>query len=329
MTRREFITLLGGAAVAWPLAARAQQPKRVRLIGALMPSAADDLEGQARIRTFVQALQQLGWSDGHNIRIDTRWAAGNPNNIVKYATELVALAPDVILAGGTPTLGPLLRATRTVPIVFVHVPDPVGAGFVDSLARPGGNATGFTLYEYGIGAKWLELLKEAAPRITRAAIIRDPELSAGIGLWAVIQTMASSVAVEVIPVNPRSDGEIERAVTALGRSSNGGLIVTGSALALLHRDLIITLAARHKVPAVYYDRFFVTGGGLMSYGPRLVDQYRFAADYINRILKGEKPADLPVQASTKYELAINLKTAKALGIEIPPTLLARADEVIE
>jgi putative ABC transport system substrate-binding protein len=223
----------------------------------------------------------------------------------------------------------LLRATRTVPIVFVHVPDPVGAGFVDSLARPGGNATGFTPYEYGIGAKWLELLKEAAPRMTRAAVIRDPDLSAGIGLWGVIQAMAPSVAVEVIPVNLRYNGEIERAVAAFARSSNGGMIVTGSALALLHRDLIIALAARHKLPAVYYDRFFVTGGGLMSYGPNLVNQYRQAADYIDRILKGKKPADLPVQAPTKYELVINLKTAKALGLDVPPTLLARADGVIE
>jgi putative tryptophan/tyrosine transport system substrate-binding protein len=326
--RRELIATLAGAA-AWPLAARAQQPERMRLIGALMPSAADDPEGQARITAFLQALQQLGWSDGHNVRIDIRWTAGNADNIVKYAAELVALAPDVILAGGTPILGPLLRATRTVPIVFVHVPDPVGAGFVDSLARPGGNATGFTPYEYGIGAKWLELLKEAAPRMTRAAVIRDPDLSAGIGLWGVIQAMAPSVAVEVIPVNLRYNGEIERAVAAFARSSNGGMIVTGSALALLHRDLIIALAARHKLPAVYYDRFFVTGGGLMSYGPNLVNQYRQSADYIDRILKGKKPADLPVQAPTKYELVINLKSAKALGLEVPATLLATADETIE
>ena len=318
MTRREFITLLGGAAVAWPLAARAQQPKRVRLIGALMPSAADDLEGQARIRTFVQALQQLGWSDGHNIRIDTRWAAGNPNNIVKYATELVALAPDVILAGGTPTLGPLLRATRTVPIVFTYAADPVAAGFTDSLARPGGNVTGFTSSGYSMSGKWLQLLKQIAPNVARVAVLRDSNIPTGPAEFGIIN-----------PINIRDAGEIERGIATFARSANGGLIVTGSALALLHRDLIITLAARHKVPAVYYDRFFVTGGGLMSYGPRLVDQYRFAADYINRILKGAKPADLPVQASTKYELAINLKTAKALGIEIPPTLLARADEVIE
>jgi putative ABC transport system substrate-binding protein len=328
MQRRKFITLLGSAA-AWPLAVRAQQTGRMRRIGVLMPSAADDQEGQARITAFLRALQQLGWSDGHNIRIDTRWTAGNPDNIVKYAAELVALAPDVILAGGTPTLGPLLRATRTVPIVFVHVPDPVGAGFVDSLARPGGNATGFTPYEYGIGAKWLELLKEAAPRMTRAAVLRDPDLSAGIGLWAVIQAMSPSVAVEVIPINMRNNGDIEGSVAAFARSSNGGLIVIGSALALLHRDSIITLATQHKLPAIYYDRFFVTGGGLMSYGAPLVDQYRYAADYINRILKGERPADLPVQAPTKYELVINLKTSKALGLDVPPMLLARADEVIE
>jgi putative ABC transport system substrate-binding protein len=329
LKRREFITLLGGAAVSWPRGGWAQQGQRMWRIGALMQIAADDPEGQARITAFLQALQQLGWTDSHNVRIDTRWTAGSADNIVKYAAELVALAPDVILAGGTSIVGPLLRATRTVPIVFVHVLDPVGAGFVDSLARPGGNATGFIFSEYGTGGKWLELLKEIAPAVTRAAVIRDPDMSGGIGLWGAIQAVAPSVGVEVIPVNVRDPAEIERGVTAFARSSNGGLIVTGSALAAVHRDLIVTLAARHKLPAVYYDRFLVTGGGLISYGPDLHDQYRRAAGYIDRILKGEKPADLPVQVPTKYELVINLKTARALGLEVPATLLARADEVIE
>jgi putative ABC transport system substrate-binding protein len=328
MRRREFITLLGGAA-AWPLAARAQQPDRARRIGVLMTTAADDPEGQARLAAFVQGLQQSGWTDGGNVRIDTRWAAGDADDTRKYAAELIGLAPDVILAPGSATVAPLLQATRAVSIVFVHVPDPVGAGVVDSLARPGGNATGFTGFEYSLSGKWLELLKQIAPGVTRAAIIRDAAIIGGIGQFAAIQSVAPSLGVEVSPVNMRDADGIEHAVTAFARSSNGGLIVTGSGLAVVHRNLIITLAARNKLPAVYFDRYFVTGGGLISYGPDLIDQYRRAAGYVDRILKGEKPADLPVQAPTKYELVINLKTAKALGLEVPTTVLARADEVIE
>jgi putative ABC transport system substrate-binding protein len=333
MKRREFITLLGGAAAApamlWPRAARAQQPDRMRRIGVLMGAAMNDPEGQARIGAFLQGLQPLGWADGRNVQIDVRWSAGDAERIREYATELVVLAPDVILATGSATLGPLLHATRAVPVVFVHVPDPVGAGFVDSLARPGGNATGFTLLEYATSAKWLELLKEIAPRVTRAAVIRDPAITGGIGQFGAIQAVASSVGMEVSPVNVRDAGEIERAVAAFARGSNGGLILTGSALAVLHGNLIITLAARHKLPAVYFERLFVKGGGLISYGANLVDQYRQAAGYVDRILKGEKPADLPVQAPTKYETVINLKTAKTLGLDLPATVLARADEVIE
>jgi putative ABC transport system substrate-binding protein len=327
MRRREFI-LLAGAAVAWPRSARAQHGERMRRIGVLMTSVADDPEGQARLAAFVQGLQQLGWVVGRNVRIDTRWGGSNAESIRRYAAELVALAPDVILATGSLSVGPLLQATRTLPIVFAYVPDPVGAGFVDSLARPGGNATGFTPFEYSTSGKWLELLKEIAPGVTRAAVIRDPTISTGLGQFGAIQAVAPSIGVEVSAVNVRDAGEIERAVTAFARSSNGGLVVTGSALAVLHGDLIITLAARHKLPAVYFQRSFVTRGGLISYGPNIVDQYRSAAGYVDRILRGEKPADLPVQASTKYELVINLKTAKALGIEVP-MLLARADEVIE
>jgi putative ABC transport system substrate-binding protein len=330
MERREFIKAIGGAtAAALPLAARAQQPDRMRHIGVLSTLAADDREGLARVAAFVQGLQQLGWIDARNVRIDYRWTAGNADDTRRYAAELAALAPDVILATGSATVGPLQQATRAVPIVFAIVPDPVGAGFVDSLARPGGNATGFTTFEYGIGAKWLELLKQIAPGVRRAAIIRDPAITAGIGLFAAIQSVAPSVGVEVIPVNVRDAGEIERAIEAFVRSANGGLIVTGSALAAVHRDVIIAQAARHKLPAVYAQRFYVIDGGLISYGPDFLDQYRRAASYVDRVLKGEKPADLPVQAATKYELAINLKTAKALGLEIPPTLLATADEVIE
>jgi putative ABC transport system substrate-binding protein len=327
--RREFITLLGAAAAAWPLAARAQQADHVRRIGVLMTLAADDPEGQVRLSAFVRGLQQLGWTDGRNVRIDTRWGAGDADRYRRYATELVALVPDVVLASTSLAVGRLQEATRTVPIVFVQVIDPVGAGFVDSLGRPGGNTTGFTVFEYGISGKWLELLKEIAPSVTRVAVLRDPAIAAGSGQLSAIQSVAPSFGVELIPVGVRDAGEIERAITAFARSSNGGLIVTGSTLAAGHRDLIITLAARHRLPAVYADRVFVASGGLISYAPDRVDHYRRAASYVDRILKGEKPADLPVQAPTKYELVINLKTAKALGPEVPPTLLARADEVIE
>jgi putative tryptophan/tyrosine transport system substrate-binding protein len=329
MRRREFITLLGGTAAAWPLAARAQQVERMRRIGVLMPFAADDPEAKARLAAFYQGLQQLGWTDGRNVRIDVRWGSGEPERIRRYATELVALAPDVILASTTPAMGEVQQATRTIPIVFVQVVDPVAAGFVDSLAQPGSNVTGFTPFEYGISGKWLELLREIAPRVTRVAVIRDPAISVGIGQLAAIQSVAPAFGVELRPVGVRDAGEIERAITTFARSSNDGLILTGSALAYIHRELIVTLAARHKLPSVYSDRVFATDGGLISYGPDRVDQYRRAASYVDRILKGEKPADLPVQAPTKYELVINLKTAKSLGLEVPPTLLARADEVIE
>ena len=327
--RREFVTLLGGAAAAWPLAARAQQAERVRRIGAFISLAAGDAEGRARLTAFVQGLQDLGWNDGRNVRVDTRWSVGDAEGNRSYAAELVALTPDVILASGGTVMAPLHHATRTVPIVFTQVGDPVGAGFVESLARPGGNATGFTNFEYGIGAKWLELLKQIAPGLTRAAVLRDPTLIAGIGQLGAIQSVAPSFGVELRPLNVREAGEIERAVTAFAGSPNGGLIVTGSAPAAIHHDVIVTLAARHKLPAVYFGRFIVAAGGLISYGPDLVDQHRLAAGYVDRILKGDKPADLPVQAPTKYELAINLKTAKTFGLTVPPSLLARADEVIE
>ena len=329
MRRREFITLLGGAAVASPLAARSQPAERMRRVGLLLGLVANDPEGQARIARFQQALQQLGWIDGRNLRTDIRWGGGNVDDIRKYAAELVALAPDVILATASVSVGPLLQATRSVPIVFTNVPDPVGAGFVGSLARPGGNATGFLQFEYGMSGKWLELLKEIAPGVTRVAVLRDPALSAGIGQFGAIQAVAPSLRVEVSAVNVRDSTEIEHAVAAFARAANGGLIVTQSALAAIHRDLIVTLAARHKLPAVYNSRLFIAPGGLMSYGAGLADQDRLAADYVDRILKGEKPADLPVQAPTKYELVINLKIAKALGLDVPSSLLARADEVIE
>jgi ABC-type uncharacterized transport system substrate-binding protein len=329
MNRREFITLLAGTASVWPLTARAQQGDRMRRIGVLMSVAAGDPQAQARVAAFVQGLQQLGWTDGRNVRIDTRWFASNEADTRKYAAELVALAPDVILASGGSVVGPLLQATRTVPIVFTLTVDPVGAGYVASLARPGGNATGFTSYEYSLSGKWLELLKEIAPGVTRAAVLRDATLPQGVGLFGAIQAVGPSFGVEVSPIEVRDAPEIERAVTAFARSTNGGLIVSGSGLAAFHRDLIITLAARQRLPAVYFQRFFVTSGGLISYGPDPIDPHRRAGSYVDRILKGEKPADLPVQAPTKYELVINLKTAKALGLEVPPTLLARADEVIE
>ena len=329
MKRRELITLLGGAAAAWPLTARAQQGERMRRIGVLMNLASDDAEGQARLAAFHQGLQQLGWTVGRNVQIDYRWGAGNADRIRKFAAELIAVAPDAILSTGSPSVAAFQQATRTVPIVFVTVVDPVSSGFVDTLARPGGNITGFALYEYSISGKWLQLLKEIAPRMTRAAVIRDPALTAGGGQLGVIQAVAPSVGAEVTPVNVRDAGEIERAITAFARLPNGGLVVTASTLAGVHRDLIIALAARYRLPAVYPLRYFVAAGGLISYGPDQIDQYRQAVGYVDRILKGEKPADLPVQTPTKYELFINLKTAKAIGIDIPATLLARADEVIE
>ena len=328
MRRRQFIALLGGAA-AWSLAARAQQGERVRRIGILLPAAAGDSAFQTRIAAFLRGLQQLGWNDGRNVQIDTRWATADPAVIRRHAAELVALVPDVIVAHGAPTVGPLLQATRSVPVVFPVVADPVAAGYVDNLARPGGNASGFMAYEYSLGGKWLELLKQIAPSVTRVAVFRDPDISSGTGQFGAIQTAAPSLRVEVNPVNVRDGGEIERAVTDFGRSPNGGLIVPGSAAAQRHRELIVTLAARHKLPTLYFDRTFVAAGGLISYGSNQIDQYRRAAGYVDRIFKGEKPADLPVQAPTKYELVINLKTAKALGLTVPETLLARADEVIE
>jgi putative tryptophan/tyrosine transport system substrate-binding protein len=328
MRRREFVKFLGSTA-AWPLAARAQQPDRMRRIGVLMGQATDDPVNRARVSAFLQGLQQLGWADGRNVRIDIRSTGGNADDMRRYAAELVALAPDVILGSGSPAVGPLLQATRTVPVVFASVIDPVGAGFVDSLSRPGGNATGFTNFEYSTSGKWLELLKEIAPRVTRAAVVRDSAIAAGSGQLGAIQAVASSLGVEVTPINVRDATEIERAVAAFALSPNGGLIVTGSGLAFVHRDLLVALAAKYKLPAVYVDRYFAAGGGLISYGVDLVDQFRRAAAYVDRILKGEKPADLPVQTPTKYELIINLKTAKTLGLTVPPSMLARADEVIE
>jgi putative ABC transport system substrate-binding protein len=326
--RRQFIALIGSAA-AWPLAARAQQGERVRHVGIIVPASADDPEWQAWVVAFLQALAQLGWTIGRNVRIDTRWATTNASEIRRHAAELAALAPDVILAAGTSTVGPMLQATRSVPIVFPNVGDPVAAGFVDSLARPGGNATGFLAFEYSLSGKWLELLKQIAPGVTRAAVLRDPATQSGIGQFSAIQALAPSLRVEVSPVNIRDAGEIERDIAAFARAPRGGLIVTAGRLALLHHDLIIRLAARHKLPAVYPYRHIVAGGGLLSYGADYTDQWRRAAGYVDRILKGEKTADLPVQAPTKYELVINLKTAKALGLAIPATVLARADQVIE
>ena len=326
MKRRNFITLLGGAAIAWPLAARAQQGERVRRIGVLMNLAADDPEAPGRIAAFAQGLGELGWTTGHNVRIDYRWAANNPDRGRRYAEELIALAPDVILASGSAAARPLLQATRTS-IVFVQVIDPVGAGLVASLARPGGNTTGFTVFEYGMSGKWVELLKEIAPGVRRVAVLRD--LAIGIAQLAAIQAVAPSFGVELTVIGARDADEIESGVAAFARSPNSGLIVTASTSGAIYRKLISTLAARHRLPAVYSFRYFVTAGGLISYGPDSIDPYRRAAGYIDRILKGEKPADLPVQAPTKYELVIRLKTAKALGLTVPETLLARADEVIE
>ena len=327
MRRREFITLLGGAA-SWPLVARAQQPDRMRRIGVLMNTTANPEQG-ANLASFQQALQQLGWTAGRNVQVDIRWAGGDAREIRRHVGELVALAPDVILATGTAGMAPLLQATRTIPIVFNNVADPVGAGFVESLARPGGNATGFIQFEYSLSAKWLEKLKEIAPSLTRVAVLRDAAITSGIGQFAVIQSVASSLSVEVSAINVHDAGGIEADIADFAREANGGLILTSSALAVVHRESIIALAARHKLPAIFYRRFFVTTGGLISYGYDVDDQYKRAAGYVNRVLKGEKPAELPVQAQNKYELVINLKTAKALGLTVPDTLLARADEVIE
>jgi len=327
-TRRNVMSLLAGGAAAWPLAARAQQPERMRRIGVLMNRAADNPEGQTRLAAFMQGLQEAGWAVGRNARIDIRWGAGDVDRERRYAAELVALAPDIILAGGTVSVASAQQASRSVPIVFAAVTDPVGGGFVDSLARPGGNVTGFMTFEYSLSGKWLELLKEIAPGVKRASVLRDAANPGGNAQFSVIQAVAPSLGIEVNPISVRDAGEIERSIVAFARSANVGLVVTSTAMSV-HHDLIIMLAAQHKLPAVYGNRFAVTGGGLVSFAPDYVDQYRRAAGYVDRILKGEKPADLPVQAPTKYELVINLKTAKALGIEMPASVLARADEVIE
>ena len=328
MQRREFITLLGSAA-AWPTAARGQQSKRMRHIGVLLNITAEDAESQARLAAFAQGLQELGWAVGQNVQIDFRWAGGSADAIRKYAAELVALAPDVILAQSTAAVAPLIQSTQTIPIVFTVVADPVGAGYVQSLSRPGGNVTGFTGFEYAFAGKWLELLKEVAPAVRRAAVLRESASVTGPAQFGAIQAVAPTLGVELRPVDTRDVDEIERTITAFARDSNGGIIVTGSPAATVHRKAIVALAARHRLPGVYYARYFAAEGGLTTYGPDFVDQFRRAASYVHRILKGEKPADLPVQAPTKYELVINLKTAKALGIDIPATVLARADEVIE
>ncbi len=329
MRRREFFTLLGAAALVCPLVARAQQPERMQRVGILLPAAAGDPGFQAWVGSFLQGLALLGWTLGRNVRIETRWATNNVADIRRHATELSALAPDVILAHGASAVSALLQATRTVPIVFPVAVDPVGAGLVDSLARPGGNATGFMSLEYSLSGKWLELLKEIAPSVTRVAVLRDATLGTGTGLFAAIQAVAPSLRVEVSPVNMSDAGEIERAVAAFAPAPKGGLIVVTSTFAAAHRELIVTLAARHKLPAVYFDRSFVAVGGLVSYGTDYIDQYRRAAGYVDSILKGEKPADLPVQAPTKYETVLNLKTAKALGLDVPASVLLRANEVIE
>jgi putative ABC transport system substrate-binding protein len=325
--RRDFITLLGGAA-AWPVAARAQEA-RTRRIGVLWPLPADHPDAQARHAAFLQALRQLGWTEGGNVQIEARWAAGDVAITRKQAAELAALTPDVILASGSAGAAAILQATRSVPVVFVVVPDPVGSGFVESLAEPGGNATGFMMFEYDLSAKWLELLKEIAPTVTRAAVLRDAALTAGIGQFAVIQSVARSVGIDVKAINLSDAARLESSVEAFARAPNGGLILTASALSAVHRDLIISLAAKYRLPATYQERSYAAAGGLVSYGSNFLDQFRRAAGYVDRIPKGEKPGDLPVQAPTKYELVLNLKTAKALGLELPPALLARADEVIE
>jgi putative tryptophan/tyrosine transport system substrate-binding protein len=329
MRRREFITLLGGSAVTWPFAARAQQGERMRRVGMLLPATVNDSEYPGLVNALVQRLQQLGWTEGRNVRIETRWAGGSADANRKFAEELVALAPDVIVAAGNTATGPLLQATRAIPVVFTVVPDPVGAGLVDGLARPGGNATGFTSFSYDIGGKWLELLKEIAPRVTRVGVVRDSNITAGVGQWSAVQTAAPSFGMEASPINLRDAAELEHAFSTFARSPSGGLIVTSSGLAINNRDVIVTQAAKHKLPAVYYSRAFVSAGGLISYGSDRVDQFRRAAAYVDRILKGDKPADLPVQNPTKYELAINLKTAKTLGLDVSFNLQQRADEVIE
>src|SRR5262245_1338553 len=329
MRRRDFIKVIAGSTAAWPLAVHAQQAERMRRVGVLQGTRAEDPDTKARNAAFEEALQQLGWRQGRNVRIDYRFAGGDAATSLKQAEELVALAPDVIVSTGSFSTGQLLRATRTVPVVFAIVPDPVGSGFVDSLSQPGRNATGFMQFEYGLSGKWLELLKEIAPSLTRAIILWDPAITAGIGQFAIIQSVATSAGIDIRPINSRDAGEIERAITAFARTPNGGLIVTASAVSIVHRDLIIALAARHKLPAVYFERLFVAAGGLISYGASFIDQHRRMAGYVDRVLKGEKPADLPVQAPTKYELVINLKTAKAMGLTFPPAVLGRADEVIE
>jgi putative ABC transport system substrate-binding protein len=329
MQRRKFITLLGGAAATWPLTARAQQGERIRRVGVLMNLTADDPEAQARLAAFAQGLQQAGWTIGQNLRVEYRWAGGNADTMRQHAGELIALSPDVIVAHSSAAVAPLLQASRTIPIVFTIVADPVGAGFVNSLAHPGGNATGFTNFEYSTAGKWLELLKEIAPGVTRAAVLRESAIAAGPGQFGAIQAVAPAVGVQVSPIDVRGADEIERDITAFAQSPNGGLIVTGSPAATVYRGQIIALAAKYRLPAVYNSRFYTTSGGLFSYGPDYTEQFRRAAGYVDRILKGEKPADLPVQAPTKYELVINLKTAKALGLTVPPQLLARADAVIE
>jgi len=331
MQRRDFVRAIIGLATGWPLILRAQEnkPKPMRRVGALLPYNPNDPQAQNRNAAFLQALQQLGWTVGQNVQIDYRWSAANEDETRKNAAELVALAPDVIFGSGNAAVEPLRRATRTVPIVFVLIPDPVGSGFVASLARPGGNITGFTPFDFSIAAKWLALLKEIAPNTTRAAVLRDPDITAGIGQWATIQSVSSPLGIEVSPISLVNAAEMESALATFASSPNGGLIVTGSALTFVRRDLIIALAARYKLPAVYYEQYYVATGGLMSYGSNSVELFRLAAAYIDRILKGEKPADLPVQSATKYELVINLKTAKALGIDVPSSLLARTDTVIE
>jgi putative ABC transport system substrate-binding protein len=329
MRRREFITVLGNATAAWPLATRAQQPASVRRVGVLMPYPESAPEGQDRVAAFTQQLRQLGWINGRNLQLDIRWSTNDAQRIRRDAAELVALTPDAIIATANQAVAALQEATRSIPIVFVQTADPVGAGFVENLARPGGNITGFTPFEFGTSAKWLELLKEIAPTVTRAAVLRDATNPGAIGQMAAIQSIAPSLGIELHPIGGRDAGEVERAVAGLTRYANLGLVVTATPLTVAHGDLIVALAARHRLPTVYPFRFFIVRGGLISYGPDTIDPYRRAAGYVDRILKGEKPADLPVQAPTKYETLINLKTAKALGLELPASVLARADEVIE